>query len=150
MNRYLAIVSLLLFLAPAPASADPLPDELVDSLGRIVADNFWGRAVLASGETVERPVSQDPLSPIIPRPDSRRVVEHAVPVGVAMWCGVDWKSFYLGFMQNERTKPWSEIQIAYIGVLFGTAQQTFASSLADGSDCTEVQRDDVAALMNDS
>jgi hypothetical protein len=148
--KYAALVIVAVALAgPAAAQESLVSEELVETLSGLVARNFWGRAVLSSGEHVQRPPDYDPKTPIIPKDASRRVIENALPVGLAMWCGVEWRPYYLGFMRAERTKSWSEIQIAYIGVLFGTAQQTFASSYARdaGGGCTAEHRAEIESAM---
>ncbi len=123
------------------ALADPLPDELIEDLNRDVSEVFWDKAVLSGGRPVERPPGLDPEISIIPRGDSRRFIEGAMPVGVAMWCGVEWRPYFLRIMQSERARSrWSEIQIAYIGMLFGAAQQRFADMLAHGADACPAQR----------
>ena len=52
-------------------------------------------------------------------------------------------------MQAERAKSWTEIQIAYIGILFGTSQQTFASFFEKGStgECTAEYRAEIETAM---
>src|SRR5262245_261057 len=132
------VIAAVVLAQTAAADRTVVSDELVANLTGHATSNFWGRAVLSSGQPVQRPPDYDPRTPIIPIADSRRVVEGALPVGVAMWCGVEWRPYYLGFMRTEPAKRWSEVQVAYIGVLFGLAQQTIASSLASdsGGSCT--------------
>ena len=106
-----------------------IPDALVRNLVATAQENFWGRAVLSSGETVQPADEAERTAPVIPFPDSVRVVGAATPVGGALWCGVEWQPYYRGFMQSERRKSWSEKQVAFIGVLFGLAQYSMWNAL---------------------
>src|SRR5262245_21381469 len=111
------------------AQAIPVTDELVAKLSRIAAASFWEEGILSSGEPVQKPPGLDANAPIIPLADARRVIEVAMPVATAVWCGVDWRPYYLRFMQAERKRSWTEVQLAYMGVLFGLTQQTFGDAL---------------------
>jgi hypothetical protein len=135
--------------AASIAHASPVTDELVGRLSRLAADNFWGKAVLSSGQPVQRPPDLDPNTPLIPLADARRVVEAAFPVGVAMWCKVEWRPYYLRFMQTERKRSWTQVQVAYIGVLFGLSQQTFSDALARDPErpCPAERRAEVEAAL---
>jgi hypothetical protein len=106
-----------------------LPDALVQNLVATAQENFWGRAVLSSGETVQPVDNAERTAPVIPFADSARVVSAAAPVGGALWCGVEWQPYYVAFMQSERRKSWSEKQVAFIGVLFGLAQHSISNAL---------------------
>ncbi len=66
-----------------------------------------------------------------------------------MWCGAEWRPYFLRIMQSERARSrWSEIQIAYIGMLFGAAQQRFADMLTHGAESCPAQRKaEVEAVM---
>src|SRR5262245_61357747 len=104
--------------SPAMAQSGS-PDALVQALVTTAQQNFWGRAVLSNGETVQPADDAERTAPVIPFVDSARVVNAAIPVGRALWCGVEWQPYYLAFMQGERRGSWSEKQVAFIGVLFG-------------------------------
>jgi hypothetical protein len=106
-----------------------IPDALVRNLVATAQESFWGRAVLSSGETVQPLDDAERTAPVIPFPDSVRVVGAATPVGGALWCSVEWQPYYLAFMQSERRKSWSEKQVAFIGVLFGVAQYSMWNAL---------------------
>jgi hypothetical protein len=106
-----------------------LPDAIVQNLVATAQENFWGRAVLSSGETVQPIDDAERIAPVIPFSDSVRVVSAAAPVGGALWCGVEWQPYYLAFMQSERRKSWSEKQVAFIGALFGLAQNSMWNAL---------------------
>ena len=128
---------------PFAMTQPELPDALVQSLVAAAQQNFWGRAVLSSGETVQPVDDTERTTPVIPIVDSARVVDAARPVGQAIWCNVEWQPYYLAFMQAERSKPWSEKQIAFIGVLFGLTQGTFSSALTQRGSCSPEARENV-------
>jgi hypothetical protein len=119
------------------------PDALVQSLVTTAQKNFWGRAVLSKGETVQPVDDAERTAPVIPFVDSARVVNAAIPVGRALWCGVEWQPYYLAFMQAERRGSWSEKQIAFIGVLFGLTQGTVSTALTQRGPCAAETRDKV-------
>jgi hypothetical protein len=106
-----------------------VPDALVQNLVATAQENFWGRAVLSSGEAVQPIDDAERTAPVIPFSDAVRVVSAAAPVGGALWCGVEWQPYYRAFMQSERRKSWSEKQVAFIGVLFGLAQHAMWNAL---------------------
>ena len=142
------IIASTLFAGPL-ALANPVDEELVESLPRTAAEHFWDKGVLSSGQPVQRPPDLDPDTPIIPPADSQRVVEAAFRVGAAMWCDVEWRPYYVRFMQAERKRNWNEVQVAYIGFLFGMAQQTFYAALTRGSDvaCSPERRSEVETAL---
>ena len=147
LNRTIIIAVTL--AAASISHASPVTDELVGRLSRIAAENFWGKAILSSGQPVQRPPDLNPNTPIIPLADARRVVEAAFRVGAAMWCGVEWRPYYLRFMQTERKRSWTELQIAYIGVLFGLTQQTSSDALASDPEkaCSAERKAEVEAAL---
>lgn len=121
----------------------PLPDALVQSLVASAQQNFWGRAVLSSGETVKPIDDAERTAPVIPFADAARVVNAARSVGQAIWCEVEWQPYYLAFMQAERRESWSEKQIAFIGVLFGLTQGVISSALTQRDPCLAEARESV-------
>jgi len=58
----------------------------------------------------------------IPKNELKRVYEAGILAGKAMACKLDWKPYYIKFMQIERKKNWNDYQIAFIGACFGDAQ----------------------------
>lgn len=67
-----------------------------------------------------------------------------------MACDVEWQPFYLAFMANERSRHiWSETQVAFIGVLFGVAQQQVFEA-AQRSCTPERKRQVEQVLTNDN
>lgn len=126
-----------------------LPDALVQNLVATAQENFWGRAVLSSGETVQPVDDAERLAPVIPFSDSVRVVSAAAPVGGALWCRVEWQPYYLAFMQLERRKSWSEKQVAFIGMLFGLAQYSISNALKQNP-CPPETREAVLRRMGEA
>ena len=122
------------------------PDALVQNLVATAQENFWGRAVLSSGETVQPVDDAERTAPVIPFSDSVRVVGAAALVGGALWCGVEWQPYYLAFMQSERRKSWSEKQVAFIGMLFGLAQYSIGNALKQNP-CPPETREEVRRRM---
>ncbi|GEM_PF-6625409 len=48
-----------------------------------------------------------------------------------MSADLDWQSYYLAFMKKERRAArWNDKQIAFIGILFGTAQHATKDALS--------------------
>ena len=105
---------------------------------------------MSSGERVQPVDDAERAAPVIPLADSARVVAAARPVGQAMWCGVEWQPYYLEFMQAERRKPWSEKQIAFIGVLFGLTQSTFSTALTQRGPCSAEARQNVVRIIGEA
>ena len=135
-----------------PSAVTPqqaLPDAVVQNLVATAQENFWGRAVLSSGETVQPMDDAERTAPVIPFSDSMRVVSAAAPVGGALWCGVEWQSYYLAFMQSERRRSWSEKQVAFIGTLFGIAQRAMWNALRQNP-CPPETREMVLRRMREA
>ena len=126
-----------------------LPEALVQNLVATAQQNFWGRAVLSSGETVQPIDDAERIAPVIPFSDSVRVVSAAAPVGGALWCGIEWQPYYLAFMQSERRKSWSEKQVAFIGMLFGLAQYSMSNALKQNP-CLPETREVVLRRMSEA
>ena len=148
---YSVACAVVLAALPPLATAQPqIPDAVVQSLVTRTQQYFWGNAVLSSGEKVQPVDDAERAAAVIPLADSARVVDAARPVGQAMWCGVEWQRYYLEFMQSERRKPWSEKQIAFIGMLFGFTQSAFSSALTQRGPCPAEARERVARIMGEA
>jgi len=65
----------------------------------------------------------------IPKKDVERIEKAAILAEKATICRLDWKDYYLSFMQNERTKNWTQKQIAFIGAYFGGIQGFYSKEL---------------------
>jgi hypothetical protein len=104
---------------------------------------------LSSGETVQPIDDAERAAPVIPFSDSARVVNAAAPAGGALWCGVDWQSYYAAFMQSERRRSWSEKQVSFIGTLFGLAQYSMSNALKQNP-CPPETREVVLRRMREA
>jgi hypothetical protein len=146
MKKTAYIFSLLCFSAVI-STANVLPDDLAIDFVNLAQDNFWGTAVGADGKVFQLPPDVAANTPLIPKQDALRIVDSAIPVGLAMSCRVNWQKYYLHFMQIERAKEkWTQTQIAFIGLLFGVAQNKVFNILK-GS-CTPERRMEVFQQMN--
>jgi hypothetical protein len=65
----------------------------------------------------------------IPKSDEERILEAGTFCGKAMNANLNWKEYYVNFMEVERKKDWVDEQIAYIGVLFGAVQGNVKKNL---------------------
>jgi len=126
-----------------------LPEAVVQNLVATAQENFWGRAVLSSGETVQPIDDEERTAPVIPFSDSVRVFSAAAPVAGALWCDVEWQPYYLAFMQSERGKSWSEKQVAFIGTLFGLTQRAMWNALKQNP-CPPETREMVLKRIGDA
>jgi len=105
-----------------------------DEIIRSTLNHFWGEAVDSNDKPIQPKDDQDRETVPIPTADAYHVTDAGIPAGVATWAHLDWKSYYLAFMQKERrTRRWSDKQIAFIGVLFGTAQGRIEQELSTRS-----------------
>jgi hypothetical protein len=147
MRRIHISFLLLLFLFPGLCHAQQVfSDEHADYLILLTLKNFWGKARLSTGEVVQPKDEKERRMVPIPDKEAVRVVRAATPAGLAMWCGVPWQSYYEAFMKSERSKPWSDKQLAFIGMLFGVAQGSLAKSVSR-SPCKPRDRDGVTRLL---
>ena len=87
-----------------------------------------------------------PESLPIPRNEAMRIVQSSAAAGLGAWCGVEWQPYYLAFMRSERNRDWSEEQLAFIGMLFGTAQGSMQKSMAR-TPCESSDRESVARML---
>lgn len=73
----------------------------------------------------------------IPEDEVMLVRITAEPAGAAMHCDLEWKPYYLSFMQWQRRRNlWDDDQIAFVGAYFGAVQARYSQSRIDGY-CTE-------------
>lgn len=86
----------------------------------------------------------------IPYVEAMCIVQSSAPAGLSAWYRLDWQSYYLAFMKIERSKPWSEKQIAFIGMLFGVAQGNLEKSMNKSGPCAERERTGVARLLSNA
>ena len=67
----------------------------------------------------------------------KRVSDAALVAEQANACGLAWQPYYLTFMQVERGRDWTQLQLAYMGAYFGAMQGFHAENLGP---CDSVQR----------
>jgi len=148
MRRIHILLLMLLFIVPSVCSAqDVFSKQHAAELIRLTHQNFWGKAKLSNGAVVQPKDEEERQALPIPHADAVRVVQAAAPAGLGAWCGVDWKSYYHSFMKSERSKPWSEKQIAFIGMLFGVAQGNLMKSMAKSGPCTDKDREGASKFL---
>ena len=142
----------LLMYSAAVFSSQPsyfenvFPAEQAELVIRTAQKSFWGKAVLSNG-ALALPASESERNILpIPRNEAMRIVQSSAAAGLGAWCGVEWQSYYLAFMGSERAKPWSEKQIAFIGMLFGVAQGSLQKSMSE-TPCETSDRESVARML---
>src|SRR5262245_5361743 len=94
----------------------------VDHIIALTQSNFWGNAKGLDGKPFIPADDAEKARPLIPRADATRIVGEAHKYGLALWCGLEWKTTYLRYMQVERSRGWNEKQIGFVGMLFGVTQ----------------------------
>jgi len=131
MNAFVALIySAALFSSQPAHLRDLFPVEHVAEVIRVTQKHF--RA--------------GPESLPIPRNDAMRIVQSSAAAGLGAWCGVEWQPYYLAFMRSERNRDWSEEQLTFIGMLFGTAQGSMEKSMAR-TPCESSDRESVARML---
>jgi hypothetical protein len=150
MNTFvLLIYSATVFSSQPAYFQNVFPAEQATQVIRIAQQNFWGKAVLSNG-TLAQPADENERNTLpIPRNEAMRIVQSSTAAGLGAWCGVEWQSYYLAFMGSERAKPWSEKQIAFIGMLFGVAQGSLQKSMS-GTPCGSSDRESVARMLRNT
>ena len=142
----LLIYSAVVFSSQPSYFQNVFPAEQAARVIRTAQQNFWGKAVLSNG-TIAQPADASERNTLpIPRNEAVRIVQSSAAAGLGAWCGVEWQSYYLAFMRSEGARPWSEKQIAFIGMLFGVAQGSLQKSMA-GTPCESSDRESVARLL---
>ena len=129
------------------AQGRALPDDIALQYVDMTQANFWGRAVGSDGNPIELPPGQDPDAAIIQQEDALDVVNAAVPLGMAKACGLRTDRQYLAYMRSQRENTdWTEVQIAFIGMLFGVSTQGVAK-MFEGT-CTPEIRQKIQDRIN--
>ncbi|MBM3484621.1 MAG: hypothetical protein FJX66_15135 [Alphaproteobacteria bacterium] len=127
---------------PSAARAqEGLPDDAVLEMMEGVRD-LLPFAILRDGSHPAPETEAERAMPLVPLKDGRKIILTGFNSGIAEWCGLDWEAHYLGFMQAERArKQWSDKQLAYIGILHGSAMQTYIDAMAErGRACSDEER----------
>jgi hypothetical protein len=137
MPRVIAFVAMLLLAFVSLAGARELvSDSDADEFAQLALNGMWGKALDEHDRPLQPKDDKDRHTIPIPLADVRRVARAGAPAGIATWAALAWQSYYDAFMKKERrSQRWSGKQIAFIGVLFGVAQGSFAKS------CEKMPRD---------
>lgn len=106
-------------------------------------------AILSDGSHPAPETEAERAVPLLLVEDGRRVLYTGFNSGFAEWCGLDWEAHYLGFMKAERARQkWSDKQIAFIGMMHGTAMQMYADSVATlGRPCSPEEREEMRRYL---
>lgn len=126
-------------MLPAYAFAD-ISDDITIKLMAVARDHIT-QAKLRDGSFVPPETAEEKKMPIIPVADGKRIVNRGATSAIAAWCGIDYKPYYLEFMQEERRQyQWSDKQIAYIGLLHGLSVSGYSHALQERT-CSPAQRE---------
>src|SRR5437763_15914325 len=141
MRTPFAVLIVLAFAKLCWSAVDPVfDDKQADEFAQLALENFWGRAVDEAGKSLQPKDATERKTLPIPKSDARRIAHAGVPAGLAVWAELEWKPYYLAFMQKERRSGrWSQKQIAFIGVIFGVAQGTSEKAFSEHK-CDEQHR----------
>jgi hypothetical protein len=127
---------LLLALSAGAAAAGIVPPTARDALIQEALRGYWGRAKTPDGKVIT-PASEAERTAL---PVSKKLAHFAFEVGelsgVAEWCGVAWQPSFSALMRFARKSNQSERQVAFIGVVHGTAQGAVSSAQAKSGQCS--------------
>ncbi len=155
--KYLLLISILLLVTSFPSKAqfagfdkDTSQKIVEDSIGlfwssdsKIIENDQLVPIVVPRGNDIEKPILQNE--------DAMRIVSDSYIVGNAMWCEIEWKPYYLDYMQKQRKEEYNQVQIAYIGFLFGAGQyQLFRTLEASGQSCPSDISQNIKRLLTSS
>jgi hypothetical protein len=130
-DAYLDVMRSLTMESPEEAGADTLPrehsDEAVAKILEKTPGLFWGRAVRRDKTVIEPGEGETSDTALVTGEEARGIVAEAVDVGLAQWCGLDWKPPYFAAQQARREAGWGERRMAYAAVLFGVSQRSMHS-----------------------
>jgi len=150
MSTFVLVLHAAAVFASQPAYLQNLfPAEQATQVIRIAQQNFWGKAALPDGTFVRPGDDREREALPIPRNEAMRIVQSSAAAGLGDWCGVEWQPYYLAFMSAERTKPWTEKQLAFIDTLFGVAQGSMHRAMSRVA-CAASDRDRVARMLKNA
>ena len=155
--KYLLIISILLLVTSFPSKAQ-FAGFGTDTSQKIVEDSiglFWSSdsKIIENDQLVSivAPKGNDIEKTILKNEDALRIVSDSYIVGNAMWCAIEWKPYYLDYMQKQREKEYTQVQIAYIGFLFGAGQhELFRTLEASGQSCPSDIHQNIEKLLTSS
>ena len=143
-------VVFLAFLATGCAAisqeADPDPrDEVIHNM----LGHFWGNARDIKGRPIQPASEQERTRVPVSTPVAYRALEAGEVSGTAEWCGLEWEPHYFALTKSARSQGMSDAQVAFVSVLHGFAQGSFASSVA-GTTCNSLTKERAQARLRDS
>ena len=145
--RYL--IAFLLVLASAPCWSGVLQDSARETLMNDALSRFWGRAKLSDGTFVQPENEQERKTLPISNKVANQVLDVGEISGYAEWCGLDWRSQFLAMTAAARRGGFKEKQVAFIGVLHGTAQGVIAEAMKSRP-CGATDRAKILEMMKRS
>ncbi len=129
LAKALLISSGVLCFEGPVAAREAFTQAQYDMICGAALQGFWGRALLSNGRTVQPASAAERETVPVSDFQARQVIFASIPAGMALWCGVDHRPYYQNYMTYERQKGhWTDKQLAFIGVLFGTAQGVIKAS----------------------
>ncbi|MEW6352511.1 MAG: hypothetical protein AB1646_25980 [Thermodesulfobacteriota bacterium] len=151
MRKFSLLLLPVLFLFPCVShSGDAVSEAHADYLIQLTLQHFWGKAKLLNGEPVQPKDETERRTVPIPHSEAVRVVRAAFPAGLGLWCGADWKPYYVAFMKREQVKPWSQKQIAFVGTLFGATQGNIRKTMTESGKCSGTDSAGVKRLLDEA
>lgn len=145
--RYL--IALFLVLASGCSWGGVLPDAAREVLLKDTLSGFWGHARLSDGSFVQAESEQERKNPPISSKVANQVLDVGEISGYAEWCGLDWRSHFLTMTSAARRSGFKEKQVAFIGVLHGTAQGVVAEAMKSKA-CEATDRAKILELIQHS
>lgn len=140
MNQILMCILLLMVTSVSHGQTIGFNEKTSMTLIDDSIPSFWrsNSQVIEDGKLVNitPPDISELTKSIIERDEALKILNDSYLVGNAMWCKLEWRDHYLAYMQEQRKKDYSQIQIAYIGFLFGVGQSQLNRTLQNsGKEC---------------
>ncbi|MCC7305625.1 MAG: hypothetical protein IT558_05125 [Alphaproteobacteria bacterium] len=147
------LLAALLLLA-TPAFAGEGPDFVKDNQPAIVkfmedARAHITEAKLPDGSFVPPEQPGELGEPVIPLEEGKRVINRGILAAYLAYCDYDWlHESYIPFIEAERARgTWSDKQMAYMGLLHGVAQGSFAETFAEKGPCDDKKKKTAEKLL---
>ena len=111
--------------------------------------HFWGNARDIKGRPIQPASEQERTRVPVSTPVAYWALEAGEVSGTAEWCGLEWEPHYFALTKSARSQGMSDAQVAFVSVLHGFAQGSFASSVA-GTTCNSLTKERAQARLRDS
>lgn len=145
MKRYLTfIISIILFNSYCYAQL--IPVDKYSNIIELAMTNFWGKAQLKDGTTVQPDSEAERTTLPITNNDAHKVIQAGEISSIAAWCGLDWQKNYLRVTKSARSSGLSGKQVAFVGLLHGVTMGIVESAL-NGKKCTQNIKDSTAKKL---